>query len=534
MIKYHFVFLFIVVSFSLNGQDFYDLNKIQEIRLTIDTEHWDNKLNAYKKQGLDKRVLGTLEVNGVKYDSVGIRYKGNSSYFNTRKEGSSKLPLNIKLNYIKKNQTLPGGYKRIKLSNVFRDPSFLREVLSYEIVGDYMPAPRANFAKVYINDTYLGLYNSTENVASRFLDNYFGESDGVFFKCDPVWKATNIPSCKPNQKSTLVYLGKDTTCYTNSYEKKSDTGWENLQHLTDVLNNKTENIEQVLNVDQVLWMLAFNSVLVNLDSYTGRLAHNYYLYQDSSGVFHPIIWDLNMSFGGFRFDGTGKALDNEGLQRVSPFIHYKTNNPDRPLISKLFKNSLYRKVYLAHMRSIIDDHFNNGKYKERAKAVQTLIDEEVKNDSNKLYDYEGFKQNLDESTMAKTSKIIGITELMENRLKYLNKHPVFQKPAPVISEVTHTDYEDGVSISAKVIGNEDKNGKLLKVYLVYRNEKNHTFQKVELFDDGAHRDFSEGDLIYANHIEKLPKTEYYIIAEGERMATLSPEKASFEFYKIEP
>jgi len=54
-----------------------------------------------------------------------------------------------------------------------------------------------------------------------------------------------------------------------------------------------------------------------------------------------------------------------------------------------------------------------------------------------------------------------------------------------------------------------------------------------MFDDGSHKDYSQDDLIYAATIEEVPNTEYYIIAEGERMAALSPERASFEFHQVE-
>lgn len=531
--NHYWCLLVAILFFSpLKSQDIYDLNKIQTIELFIETPNWDNRLNAYKKQGLDKRIPAKMVLNGVTYDTVGVRYKGNSSYFNTRKDNTTKLPFNIKINYTNKNQRLPGGYKRIKLSNIFRDPSFLREVLSYEIAGNYMPAPRANFAKLYINEQYIGLYNNTESVDEPFLKTHFQEEDGVLFKCDPAWKAKNIAGCKPNQKSTLVYMAKDSACYTNSYELKTKTGWPELINLTDILNNKTEKIETVLNVDQILWMLAFNNVLVNLDSYTGRLSHNYYLYQDINGIFQPIIWDLNMSFGGFRFGGTDKALSNEELQTLSPFIHFKTKNPDRPLISLLLKNNLYRKVYLAHMQTILNEHFSNGKYKERAKIVQTIIDAEVQKDPNKLYDYEGFKKNLNETTLAKTSKIIGITELMDNRIDYLTKHPVFQKPAPSITEVEHQYDTEDIFITAKITGNKDKDGERQPAYLVYKNANNSTWQRIEMFDDGSHKDYSQADNIYAATIEKITGTKYYIIAEGERIAALSPARASFEFYEV--
>ena len=73
----------------------------------------------------------------------------------------------------RKSKPFKGGYKTLKLSNVFRDPSFLREVMSYEIGGNYMPASKANYAKVYVNGLYLGLYNNTESVDKIFLKKYF-------------------------------------------------------------------------------------------------------------------------------------------------------------------------------------------------------------------------------------------------------------------------------------------------------------------------------------------------------------------------
>ena len=36
-----------------------------------------------------------------------------------------------------------------------------------------MPAPRCNFAKLYINDVYFGLYNNTEDVDRPLLEEAF-------------------------------------------------------------------------------------------------------------------------------------------------------------------------------------------------------------------------------------------------------------------------------------------------------------------------------------------------------------------------
>ncbi len=524
----YFYYLFILSffgGFPLYSQDLYDLTNIKDIKITIDDPIWDKKLNAYKKQGLEKRIVGKISIDGVQYDSVGIRYKGNSSFFNTKKSGSTKLPFNVKMNHLVKGQSLPGGYKTLKLSNVFRDPSYLREVLSYEIAGNYMAAPRANYARVYVNNEYLGLYNSTESVDDKFLKENFGDNKGVLFKCDPAWKATSVADCPNNEKATLKYLGSNVECYKNSYELKSKKGWDELVAFTNTLNNKPQDVEKILNVDATLWMLAFDNILVNLDSYLGRLCHNYYMYQDTMGRFNPVVWDMNMSFGGFRFDGTGKSLSDTELQRLSPLLHFKTKNADRPLLVQLLNTPLYRKIYIAHIRTILNDYFVNGKYKERAKAIQKSIDRYVKEDKNKLYAYEGFPQNLEKTTLAGTSKIIGLTELMEARTTYLKNHPLITRTAPTISEVKHTVLDSAIHVTAKIKDATD-------VYLFYRNTNN-IFQQATMTDTGAHMDGVEADGVFGFTIKELPNTEYYIVAENKDAAMLSPKEAAFKFYSVE-
>jgi spore coat protein CotH len=260
-----------LVSFSLAAQtDLYNPEKIQEIRISFDDPNWFQTLHEYKEEGNEKRLEATLVLNGTSYEGVGVRFKGNSSYYNVRKTGATKLPFNIKANFTEKGQRFPDDIKTLKLSNVFRDPSFLREVLSYEIAAKYMPSPRAGFSRVYVNDEYLGLYNLTESVDENFLEDHFGENQGTFVKCDPAWGAKEKDYCPEGDKASLMYQGDNPNCYFTYYEMKSDSGWTELIDLTKVLTNEPERIEEILDVDMALWMLAFNNVLVNLDSYTGR------------------------------------------------------------------------------------------------------------------------------------------------------------------------------------------------------------------------------------------------------------------------
>lgn len=510
---------------AIQSQDLFDLNRVREVKVKFQQPNWETLLDQYKQDGRDRRLLASCTVDGVVYDSVGVRYKGNSSYFNVRNViGSNKLPFNIKINYKKKKQRLPGGYKSLKLSNIFRDPSCLREVLSYEIAGKYMPAPKANYIKLYINDTFMGLYNSTESVGDQFLTNYYGYDNGTLFKCDPNYHAEPIKGCPKGEKvASLAFRGKDQTCYEDFYEIKSKTGWDELIDLTNTITKTPEKLGEVLNVDQALWMIAFNNVLVNLDSYSGKLCHNYYLYKDTFNVWHPILWDMNLSFGGFRFDGNGRGLTNQQMQEMSLFLHYK--NDQRPLIKALLSNSLNKKIYFAHIRTMIDENFKNDQFKNRGKAVQSIIDYHVQSDKNKLYTYEAFKANLTTTAKAGKSSIIGLTELMDGRMAHLAAHPLMQKTAPTISEVLHNKTTEKILVTARFADTA-------KAYIAYRTKDKAPFKRVVMYDDGTHGDVTANDGKYSFEFDHRDLIQYYLIAENDKAARLSPERAAFEFHEI--
>ena len=138
------------------------------MELTFAESNWDALLDQLVSEGNEERLLGSVTINGIAYDSVGVRYKGNSSY----RDNQVKNPLNIKLDYIIDDQEHE-DYGSLKLANAYKDPSFIREVLGYEIARNYFPASQANFANVYINGTHLGLYTSDQDVDKHFMRTHF-------------------------------------------------------------------------------------------------------------------------------------------------------------------------------------------------------------------------------------------------------------------------------------------------------------------------------------------------------------------------
>jgi len=264
-------------------------------------------------------------------------------------------------------------------------------------------------------------------------------------------------------------------------------------------------------------MHAFNHVVVNLDSYTGRFSHNFYLYKTPDGLMTPMIWDMNISFGGFRLDGEKNGeLTNEELQQFSLFTHFKNKNLKRPLITSVLNNAFYRKIYIGHCRTILMENFANGEYLKLAKNMQSFIREEVKADPNRLYSFEDFEKNLRTTTDVGNTTVIGIEELMETRTESLLNHAIFKGKNPTVSEVKHEVAAGKVTIMAKV---QDAQ----KVWLMHRSSPNEPFKQVEIPATVG---------VYSLTLEKPAGFQYYVIAEGDRLAVCSPERASYVFYEV--
>ena len=285
------LFLLIFTNSIFSQNDFYDTDSLREIRISFYDSNWDYLLDSLYIKGDNDRILASVTIDGNFYDSVGVRYKGFSSVSVDR----VKNPFNIKLDYVIDGQNHQ-GFDKLKLANAYQDPSFVREVLSYEVCRKYMPSPKANYANVFINDTLWGLYTNVEAINKDFLVKNYNSKYNPFFKCNP----KNIDIQVGGENSNLSQShGTDSLDYFPYYDQKSNFGWLTLYNLIDTLNNYIDSIDNILNVNRTLWMHALNYAMVNFDSYIGY-AQNYYLYYDNAKQWNPIIWDLNMSFGSFR------------------------------------------------------------------------------------------------------------------------------------------------------------------------------------------------------------------------------------------
>lgn len=516
--------IFLLIVTTGHGQGLYDLNTIQTIEITFAESNWDQLLdNAYASTG-DYILAQSVTINGETFDSVGVKYKGNSTY----QANQTKNPFHIELDTYKDHQY--EAYTDIKLSNVAKDPSFLREVLSYQILRQYMDAPLSNYANVYVNGELMGLYSNSESISKKFVNSRFYSKTNTFIKCNPPDGAGPQANDFPN----LVYLGEDSTDYYDAYELKSDYGWSELIDLCDTLNNHINEIEKILDVDRALWMIAYNNVLVNLDSYNGAFTQNYYLYRDDHGRFLPVVWDLNESFGRFSNTGSGSLNNTAAKQQMSHLLH--ENDSDFPLIQKLLSVPMYKRMYLAHYKTILLENFENGTYYDSGLIFQNLIDDAVQADDNKFFTYNNFIDNLTSDVNTGSGggggggATPGITNLMDGRNDYLLSLNDFTQTEPNISDielsVSSPIINETIFITTTVTDADD-------VYFGYRTVLGAPFNRVQMFDDGAHNDGVANDGTYGMELEITNAfTQYYIYAENENIGKFSPQRAEHEYHTI--
>ena len=523
--KIFLLIFFLSTNILFSSNNFYHTDTVQEMRINFYDTNWDNILDSLYVLGDKQRILAHLEINGFSYDSVGVRYKGFSSVSVNR----TKNPFNIKLDYIIENQD-HFGTEKLKLSNVIQDPSFIREVLTYEICRNYMPSPKANFVNLFINDTLWGVYTNVEAVNKDFLIDHYQSKYNSFFKCNPENLNVQIGGENSNLSNTH---GQDSSDYYLFYDIESDYGWTDLYNLIDILNTNSDSVNMVLNVDRTLWMHALNYSVINFDSYIGY-GQNYYLYKSLTDQFSPIIWDLNMSFAAFRLTDASQlyfnGFDISQAQNMDPLVHYNyISVSPRPLMQNLFNNDTYRKMYIAHIRTIMQENFINDLYKNRAQFLQNLIDSYVQNDTNKFYSYNDFTTNLTNQVSLVSSICPGIFQLMDERSNYLSNYFGFDgAPHFVNNFVQPINFSlgDNLTFNSEVV--EANN-----VYLFYRFGENEIFNEIEMFDDGNHNDGASGDGIYGCILNNSSNSiDYYFYAQNDSAGIFYPQRAAYEYLNV--
>jgi len=261
-----------------NGDKIFDHEILHEINFEFtQSNYWTTLVNNFESN-FDPSIpvpylLGNVTIDGELVDSVGVRFKGFTSY----PYDSNKKPIKIDFNEFVRGKRFD-GLRKLNLHIGYGDASLHRDVLAYRLMRDMgVHAPRTSWARVSFNGQYWGLYQIIEQVDREFLNRNFGETEGNLFK-NKGW-------------SHLEWEGDTPEIYQQNIELKTneeENDWSGFMEFVTVLNNSTdaefkEEIEKTFNVELFLKTLAVDVATNNWDSYVEH-GRNYYMYEDVAEV----------------------------------------------------------------------------------------------------------------------------------------------------------------------------------------------------------------------------------------------------------
>ncbi len=189
-----------------------------------------------------------------------------------------------------------------------------------------------------------------------------------------------------NGGANLNYTDDDLDSYSTIWEGEITGSSKNdhrrvvtaLKHISE-----GDDLETYLDVDNVLKYMAVHTFSVNMDSLSGSMAHNYYLYE-SNGQLNILPWDYNLSLGGMSMGGgSGTDMVNDPIDTPFSGTHF---------FDALLENEEYRERYHDYLRQLVDEYVNGGKFDETYNRIRSQIDTLVETDPTAFYSNEDYEK----------------------------------------------------------------------------------------------------------------------------------------------
>lgn len=187
----------------------------------------------------------------------------------------------------------------------------------------------------------------------------------------------------------LKYIDDDPGSYANIFENaKTSASTADQNRLIKSLKKLSngEDLESVIDMDEVLRYFVVHNFVVNGDSYTGSMVHNYYLYEED-GRLSMIPWDYNLAFGTFSFLGgdAGSAINDPIDTPLSV-----SGNGDRPMADWISSSEEYTELY----HQYFSEFLNTTDFAAIIDTTAEMIAPYVEKDTTAFYSYDAFQTGV--------------------------------------------------------------------------------------------------------------------------------------------
>ena len=423
----------------------FEPSRVHSIDIVMDD--WDGFIENCTDE---EYVSCTVLIDGEKYSNVAIRAKGNTSLSSVQQYGNDRYSLKLEFDHYDSTQTYYGLDKLclnnlIQDKTMMKD--YLAYTLMNRMG---VASPECSYVWITVNGSDWGLYLAVEGVEDAFLDRNYGADAGNLYKPDSQsngggrgngrdfdFANFDFDSAeKPEEADSgagfgetpnsanfgfdsekkedfsersnrdfsdqpggfsfggmgssdvkLQYIDDDPSSYSNIFDSvKTKIDSDDQARLIESLKALSEGDASVVNTDSVMRYLAVHDFLVNGDSYTGGMVHNYYLYE-KDGVLEMIPWDYNLAFGAFSSTSASDAVNSPIDSPVSG-----GDVSDRPMVAWIFENETYLEAYHAIYAEFVENNLANGWLSAEIERVYQMIRPYAEKDPTAFYTAEELDQ----------------------------------------------------------------------------------------------------------------------------------------------
>ncbi len=387
-----------------------------------------------------------------------------------RFRGATALHLPKKSWRIKFDDTNIFDAEKINLNAEYRDNSIMRNHIAMKLF-QYLgfPSPNREYIIFFVNGDYMGVFLQIEEVNEDFLERNNRISN-------------NLYKAKDHAASMSPLTSYDA--YYTSWDKKigDELDYTDIQSLFNQFFYSTNEdfetlVNEEINIDNILNYFAIEFVLVSLDCFTKNL---YLYFNPESNQYEIFAWDNDATFGN----------DWNGDYQTAYISQYQTPLDYQILFQRMMENDNWRDTFWNKVDNITNDGFTY--LSTEIDTTYALIKNDIYQDNNKICTNQEFDEEIEclhNFLIERASFLDGFSCF--NRISLSNFYCSSAYPT-----------EDNQEIIFRVESDEAQS-----VYIEYIRDLDFdewadpiTIEILELFDDGNHNDFDEGDLIYANSL----------------------------------
>lgn len=438
----------------------FDTSKVHTINIIMDD--WDEFTANCKSE---EYYACTVVIDGEAFKNVAIRGKGNTSLSQVTND---RYSYKIEFDHYTDALTYH-GLDKLCLNNIIQDNTYMKDYLCYQMMQQMgVAAPLCSYAYLTVNGEDWGLYLAVEAVEESFLQRNYGSDYGELYKPDstemgggrgngqdftmpdtaentaantaentaentaadttagfpngqmpgdaPDMGGGNFAGGNGSADVLLQYIDDNPDSYSNIFDnaKTSCSEADKARLIAALKTLSGEDASSAVDAGMVIRYFVAHNFVLNFDSYTGSMIHNYYLYE-KDGQLQMIPWDYNLAFGGFQSSGGATAL-----------VNYPIDTPvsggsidERPMLAWIFADEEYTSLYHQHFTEFIAEYFDSGYFSDMMDSVKAMIAPYVQQDPTKFCTYEDFETGIDtlksfcllraESVSAQLSGAIGST-----------------------------------------------------------------------------------------------------------------------------